>query len=430
MALRIPEALRALLTEVHPLAPHSLPLPESEGRFLATDAVARVASPPFTNSAMDGYALRAADVAHASDGSPVRLPVASESRAGTDVPLPCNPGEVVRILTGAPLPTGADSVELQENTDGVVSVGATATFRRPVIAGKNIRFEGEDAAVGDVLLAAGARLRPPDIGLLASQGYARVDVHRAPRVAILSTGDELRDLDAPLRPGTIVNSNAYMLEALVRSCGGIPTRLPIAKDDLTHLIGVVRDALDTHDVLLSTGGVSVGDHDHMRAAFEGAGAPVRFWKVAIKPGKPLAVGARPDGRLALGLPGNPVSAMVIFHVFVAPVLRALAGDRTPVLPLIPVRLTQRVSHRVGRTEMLRARLSLGDGQLHATPVTRRGSGALPSLASIDALVALPAETEALEEGAIASALVLGDGPRITGAIERDPDASLATWGAL
>ncbi|MCB9662331.1 MAG: molybdopterin molybdotransferase MoeA [Sandaracinaceae bacterium] len=410
--LTLGDAISRVLAGAAPLATERVSLGRALERLLAIDLTARVDSPPFTNSAMDGFAVRADALIGATHVSPVTLPVEGESRAGGALVPTCPPGATIRIFTGAPLPEGSDSVVLQED---VQHEGHVAVFRDPARQGQNVRQRGEDVAVGGILLPRGARLRAGDIGLLASQGIGEVEVYRRPRVAILSTGDELRRLDEPERPGSIVNSNAYMLEALVLDAGGTPDVRPIVSDTLPTLTASVREACATSDLVISTGGVSVGDHDLMRDALGAAGVSMDFWKVAIKPGKPFAFGRAPHGSAVAGLPGNPVSAFVTFEVLVRPLLRVLAGDPRPHRRHLAAKLASAVKATRGRDELLRARLTedaTSPSGLGCVPVARRGSGALPALAGVDVLARIPAGEETVPAGALVQCLPLFDVPGV------------------
>ena len=404
--LTIGEAIAGVLRDVAPLEAETVPLPVAFGRVLAEDVAARMDSPPFANSAMDGYAVRAEDLTEALTEAPVRLPVMGESSAGGTQRPVCPAGAAVRIFTGAALPHGADAVVLTREGD-------LACFTEAAKPGENVRQQGEDARVGDPLLRRGGRVTAGEIGLLASQGIAEVAVVRRPRVAVLSSGDELRRIDDPERPGSIINSNAYMLEAMLRDVGAIPEVLPIVRDDLGALTVALTAALRDNDLVITSGGVSVGDHDLMRPAFEAAGVEMAFWKVAIKPGKPFAFGRRPDGKRVLGLPGNPVSAFVTFEVLVRPLLRALLGDATPHRGLLRATLASTVKQTRGRDELLRGRLvhdaSCAPG-VAFVPVPRRGSGALPALAGVDVLALIPAGTGDVPAGTSVDFLPLFDGP--------------------
>lgn len=409
--LSIGDALDGVMRDAAPLGMETVALPAAFGRVLADDVVARLDSPPFANSAMDGYALRAADLTQALKEAPVTLPVVGESSAGGAELPACPAGVAVRIFTGAALPVGADAVVLQED---VAREGELARFSEPASTGQNIRQQGEDARVGDVLLRRGGRVTAGEIGLLASQGIGEVAVVRRPRVAVLSSGDELRRIDDPERPGSIINSNAYMLEAMLRDAGAIPDVLPIAPDDLSALTAALQGALRDNDLVITSGGVSVGDHDLMRPAFAAAEIDVGFWKVAIKPGKPFAFGRRADGKAVLGLPGNPVSAFVTFEVLVRPLLRALAGDAAPYRGLLRATLASTVKQTRGRDELLRGRLvpdaSCAPG-VAFVPVPRRGSGALPALAGVDVLAVIPAGGGEVAAGTAVDCLPLFDAPR-------------------
>ena len=399
----IAQALSTMLPAFRPRGAERVGLFAAAGRVLAEDVAAREDSPPFDNSAMDGYAVRAADLASVGAGAPVTLPLAGESKAGESAPPALEPGRTIRIFTGAPLPEGADAVVMQEI---VTREGEQATFQQAPPAWDNVRRRAGDLAAGKAMLRAGAVLGPAELGLLASQGYAAVSVARRPRVALLSTGDELRDASDPPRPGSIVNSNAYALAAQVREAGGEPWVLPNAPDVMEQVVAAVKLGL-TADVLITIGGVSVGEYDLVKDAFEQAGVTPAFWKVAIKPGKPLSFGTRGE-QVVVGLPGNPVSAMVTFEVFVRPGLRQMLGDPRPYRRRTRVRLAKSHKHRTGRTELARATLSESPEGPVATLAGRQGSGSLTSMVGSDALVILPADQAEFAEGELLDALLLDD----------------------
>lgn len=386
----ISEALGEVLSAFGPRGVERVSLLEAAGRVLAVAPRARVDLPPFDNSAMDGYAVRAADVVGASEGSPVTLPVCGESRAGGGAPDALPAGSAMRIFTGAVMPAGADAVIMQEDT---TREGDAVAVRIAPSAGRHVRHRASDLAAG-AELCAGVVLGPGELGLLASQHHAQVSVYRRPRVAILSTGDELIEVSDSPQPGKIVNSNAYALAAQVREAGGDPWILPNCGDRLEAIVELVRAGLSA-DVLLSVGGVSVGEYDLMGQAFQQAGVSQGFWKVAIKPGKPLSFGVK-DGVPVIGLPGNPVSAMVTFEVFVRPGVRRMLGDPRPFRSHGTVRLAHAHSHRTGRTELARARL---DGARVADLRRLQGSGSLPSMVGVDAYVVLDANRAEFPEGA-------------------------------
>lgn len=400
----IAQALQTMLPAFCPLGRERVQLQQALGRILAQSALAREDQPPFTNSAMDGYAVRAAELAGAGPEAPVALPLGGESRAGEESPEALAPGHVIRIFTGAPMPAGADAIVMQEDT---TREGEVVSFLRAPAEGNHVRRQGEDLSAGAPILEPGQRLGPGEIGLLASQGHAALSVWRRPRVAILSTGDELRDISDPHRPGSIVNSNAYALAAQVQEAGGEPWILPIVPDVMEQVVAQVRAGLSA-DVLITIGGVSVGDYDLVRKAFDEVGVDPQFWKVAMKPGKPLSFGVYGE-RLVIGLPGNPVSAMVTFEIFVRPGIRRMLGDLRPYRAHAEVSLAAAHKHKTGRTELARARLEVdsnGGWIAHLHP--RQGSGNLTSVSGAEALVVLPPDEASFPAGHRLRALLLGD----------------------
>ncbi len=403
--LSIADAQRRIVESGSPRAGERVSLLAALGRFVAVDVHARDDSPPFDASAMDGWAVMASDLAGASAGSPIVLAARGEARAGQP-PATLSPTTAMRIFTGAPVPSGADSVVMQED----VSVdGERVIFADAPRAGAHVRRRGEDLHEGHVALRAGSRVGAGEVGLCASQGVAQLVVHRRPRVAIVATGDELREIGEVLAPGTIRDSNSHAISAAVLACGAEPWLLPIARDDRTAIARELAAALEHSDVLVTSGGVSVGDHDLVHAALEDAGVAREFWKVRMKPGKPLAFGRSARGAPALGLPGNPVSALVAFELFARPLLRAMLGDPAPYRPTASVVLGADVRHRPGRVELVRARLAdADDGSLVATPLSRQGSGSLPSMVGVDALVVVPAERDDVAAGERLTAWMIRD----------------------
>jgi molybdopterin molybdotransferase len=310
------------------------------------------------------------------------------------------PGSVCRIFTGAPLVAGADAVVMQEDTE---RSGDSVTIRRAPKKLNHVRRRGEDLARGGVALARGTRLNPFRVGLAAALDLAQVPVARRPRVRLLCTGDELRDPGTPGRPGSIPDSNGPSLSALVRRTGAEIVRLPRTSDDLSQTRAAIRGALAECDVLLTVGGVSVGDHDIVKAALEAEGVAIDFWKVKIKPGKPLAFGRR-DGAFVLGLPGNPVSAQLTLSLFGLPLLRALQGDSRPFPPPIRVELAAALSQKPGRMGFYRARLEGRLAHVHEN----QASGAPTSMAHADVLVMLPETSSGAAAGEQVCALALDD----------------------
>jgi molybdopterin molybdotransferase len=345
---------------------------------------------------MDGYAVATAELRGAG---PWRLQVSSEQRAGAPT-AELEAGSAARIFTGAPLPRGADAVVMQENTE---REGDVVVLQSAVTPGSNVRRRGEDLASGSVALERGARLNPYRIGLLAALDQSQACVARRPKVSLLCTGDELRDPGSPARPGSIPDSNGPSLQALARRAGAQVTLLPRTGDDLDTTRAAIRAALANSDVLLTVGGVSVGDHDLVKQALEGEGVVIDFWKVRIKPGKPLAFG-RAGASWILGLPGNPVSAQLTLALFGLPLLRALQGDARPYPSTERVRLGSAIKQKPGRLGFYRAALEGGVARL----LPNQASGAPNGLARADVLVLVPAESEGLAAGAEAEALRLAD----------------------
>lgn len=405
----IAEALASMLSAFSPLGEEKVPLLQSLGRYLSQDIAAALDSPPFDNSAMDGYAVRAADLAGAAEGSPVHLPVGGESRAGGPLPSPLEPGAACRIFTGAPMPEGADAVVMQEDTK---RSGLEVAILEDSRIGKHVRARGSDVRAGAALLHAGDRIWHGELGLLASQNIAQVRVFKQPRVALLSTGDELRELGAELEPGTIVNSNVYVLTEMLRDLGVVPVPLPSVPDRLPEIESALRKALES-DVVITMGGVSVGEYDFVHEAFSNVGIEPSFWKVRIKPGKPLAF-AQYEGKPVVGLPGNPISAMVTFEVLVAPCLRKMLGDPRPHPQPVSARLKDGYRRRPGRVEIARAIAIREGGDLVVTLTSQQGSGSLPSFVGVNALVILPADKAELHPGEQVEAILWGPGLRGAG----------------
>ena len=397
MSLRtIEEALGLVLEGIEPLAAEHAPIADAAGRVLAQDARAAVDLPPFDRSAMDGYAVRAADTA---PGAGLRL--VGDVAAGTLPADALEPGTAAPISTGAAIPPGADAVLQSEHA---TADGGTVTPDRAVPAGTHLRRRGEDLHAGDVLARAGQRLTLPLISALASAGVGELAVHRRPSVRVMVTGSELLPVGAPPEPGRIHESNGLMIGLLAGRAGAVPSETVRIPDDRAATEAAVRDGLDA-DVLVVSGGVSVGPHDHVRPAFAACGVEEVFWRVQIKPGKPLWFGRR--GRtLVFGLPGNPLSAIVGASMFIVPALRRLAGERDAVPILVPGRLAVSAEASDGRTTFLTSRLTPGpDGVLEATPTERQGSHMTGALGESDGFAIVP-DGPALPAGAAVDLLVL------------------------
>ena len=384
------DASARILADARRLSSERVPLGAAAGRVLAEDIVARTPLPAFDHSAMDGYAVATADL----DGAgPFRLAAMGESRAGLVAPE-LAAGAACRILTGAPMPHRADAVVMQEN---VVRDGSSIRFDARPKAGQHVRRTGEDLPGGAVAIAAGTRLTPGALALAAMLDRGELVVARRPRVTILCTGDELRTAGADPRAASIPESNSAPLATLARQTGASVRIAPIARDDLASTCRAIEQALDGTDVLLTVGGVSVGDHDVVRPALARAGVSLDFWKVAIKPGKPLAVG-RSSAAHVLGLPGNPASAIVTFVMFGMPLLRALQGDAKPTPMRLRVALASRRQRSTDRLELVRAVLRLDAGVLTAHAHDNQSSGAATSLAQSDGVAFVLPGDSAIEAG--------------------------------
>ncbi|HEY8494485.1 MAG TPA: gephyrin-like molybdotransferase Glp [Myxococcota bacterium] len=390
------EALRVVLDHVTPLPLETCATADALGRVLAEPVYAGRTLPPWDVSAMDGYAVRVADVAAA----PTRLPVAFEVAAGAGRPPALAPGAAARIFTGAPLPPGSDTVVRQEDCvrDGAhVEIGIVPRL------GDHVRPAGEDVREGELVLEPGTRLGPGALGLLASLGRSVVAVHQRPRVTILSGGDELIEPDGDPRDGRIVSSNSYSLAAQCRELGAEPVYLGIARDTPEELERRLRAGLTAH-VLVSSAGVSVGDRDYVRPVLEKLGCELVFWGVRIKPGFPLVFGRfgaqdpAQRGPLVFGLPGNPVSAMVTFEEFVRPALLRMAGHRKLFRPRVEATLAETLRKKPGRLHFVRVRLAREGGRIVAAPTGNQSSGVLRSMALADGLLVFPAEASELRAG--------------------------------
>ncbi|MBI5517757.1 MAG: molybdopterin molybdotransferase MoeA [Deltaproteobacteria bacterium] len=396
------EALGRVIDDVTPRAEERVPFDLAVGRVLAEDVCASGPLPAFDYSAMDGYAVRAEDL---SPDAPTTLRVEGESRTGAALPSRLEPGTACRIFTGARPPPGADAVVMQEE---VTARDDSAVFPRRPKPGAHLRRAGEDVAAGSVVLARGTRVTAWHAGLLAAVEALEVSVARQPVVAIVSTGDELRAPGEPGRPGSVVDANGHTLAALVRHCGGLPRRLPFARDDLDQTRALLLAALQGADLVLTVGGVSVGDHDVVRDAMEQAGIALDFWRVAIKPGKPLALGIASTGQRVLGLPGNPASATLTFVLFGAPLLRAMQGDLAPVPPRSRGVLAQAARHAPGRLEFARATVDRRASPPAVTLCQNQASGSVLSFAHAQVLALLPAEVGDLAPGSEVEYLALSD----------------------
>jgi len=395
--LSLEDARARILDALTPTAPETVPLAAGWGRVLAQPVLARVTQPPADVSAMDGYAVRAADALAGAT-----LAVIGTAPAGHPFAGSVGPGQAVRLFTGALVPAGADAILLQEDAD---PAEGRVTVRETVVPARWIRRRGLDFAAGDTLLPAGRRLTARDIGLAAAANHPWLAVHRAPRIGILATGDEIALPGDPIPPGGIVSSNAHALAALVRAGGGEPMVLPIAADD-TRAIAQAAMAARGCDLLVTTGGASVGDHDLVQAALGPAGFALDFWQIAMRPGKPLIWG-RLGATPVLGLPGNPVSALVCGVQFLVPALAVLCGLPPASPRCVAVRAGAALAANDRRFDHLRATLAPGkDGIPVATPFAQQDSSMLATLARADALILRAPHAAPLPAGAMAEAIRL------------------------
>jgi molybdopterin molybdotransferase len=400
------EAQRLILEATPLLGPETVPISAALGRVLAEAVVSARDLPPADNSAMDGYAVRAADLVGASPERPLRLRVAFEVAAGARATQPLGAGEAARILTGAPVPPGADSVVRQED---VTREREQILVRVAPRLRQHVRDRGEDVRSGERVLEPGALLGAAEVGMLAALGRGVVGVRQRPRVAILSGGDELVEPDGDVAEGSIVASNSYSLAAQCRELGAEPLQLGIARDDPADLERRFRAGLRA-DVLVSSAGVSVGDRDYVRPVLEKLGCTLVFWGVKIKPGFPLCFGrfASGDGPLVFGLPGNPVSAMVTFEQFVRPALRKLTGQRSWFRPLVRATLAERLEKTPGRLHFGRVELERRGSEILARSTGTQSSGALRSMTLASGLLIFPAEASVLAAGDVADVQVLDE----------------------
>jgi molybdopterin molybdotransferase len=403
--ISVHDALTLILDTVSPLAGERVGLLQAVGRVLAEEIRSEREVPPFANSAMDGYAVRWEDIRDANADQPVALEILEVIQAGAVPTQAVTSGSASKIMTGAVLPAGADTVVRVEDTE---EYDGRVWIKRSERPGTHIRAGGEDIHRGQLVLEKGRVLRPADIGLLASVGRSFVLVRQRPRVAILSTGNELVEVDGTLRPGQIVNSNAYTLAAAVQEAGGQPVPLEIARDTLGEIRVALNEAV-RHDVVLSTGGVSVGDFDFVKAAMDELGIRRLFWQVAQKPGKPLTFGLLRE-RPYFGLPGNPVSALVCFYLYVRPALGKMTGHKKLFLPVVHAIVEEDIPKAKGLTEFVRCRLSQSDGHYQVRSTGSQSSGVLSSLSLGEGLVIGPAELPLLPKGMSIKVLVLDSDP--------------------
>jgi molybdopterin molybdotransferase len=396
------EAQKVVLDATPVLGLEKIPILDALGRVLGEDIVAERDNPPWDNSAMDGFAVRWEDIKqeHAIQ-KPVTLSIIEDVPAGKMPSRTVGPGQAIRIMTGAPIPKGADTVLKVEDTE---PTSDSVRVFKPEQKGANIRPQGEDVRKGECIIAKGTQIRPGEAGMLAILAKSFVFVNQRPRVAILSTGDELADLDERFSEEKIINSNSYGIAAAVQDAGGIPFLLGIARDTPAALKEKISHGL-TADILVLSGGVSMGDYDFTKAVFRDLGAEMNFWKLAIRPGQPLAFG-KIQGKLAFGLPGNPVSSMVTFEQLVRPAMLKMSGHRSYGRPLVQAVFQERFTKRTDRRHFLRGVLTQEDGIFKVRTTGDQGSGILTSMVKANCLIDVPVEVERLNPGDLVTVQLL------------------------
>jgi len=395
-SVSVADAQKIILDATALLGPEFVPLIEASGRILYEDIISEIDMPPFDNSAMDGFAVRHVDTAGASPDKPITLSVKGEISAGAPAgEFSLGEKSAVRIMTGAPLPSGADVVipveHIQED-----AVGGTISISGECKRFENIRFAGEDIKRDQNILKKGTRLSSAQIGLLAALNRNDVSVYARPSVAIISTGDEIVEVGEELKPGTIRNSNAYTLYSEVNKYGGIAHYLGIAKDSMHTVKGKFLQALE-HDIVISTGGVSMGKYDFVKEVLAESGVEVSIETLKVKPGKPMVFGVR-NRTLVFGLPGNPVSAMVSFLEFVRPALLKMSGAGKLNKPEVYAIADDGIRKKAGRMEFLRGYFSVRGGEIHVTTTGPQGSGILRSMSEANCLIVLPEDSEGFQKG--------------------------------
>jgi molybdopterin molybdotransferase len=391
--ITVDEARSIVLSHVEVGGNEKIDLLSALGRVIEEDIVASFDIPPWDNSAMDGYAVRFDDIRESSYDNPAILKVIEDLPAGYLPKNAIEPSQATRIMTGAPLPGGADTVVRQEDTS---SQENTVHILIPPEKGANIRRAGENVKKGDRAIQRGTVLRPAHIGLLASLSRSYVSTYQVPKVAVLSTGDEVADIDAEKDPSKIVNSNTYAIASQIKECGATPMMLGIARDERTELTAKLKQGLSA-DVIITTGGVSVGEYDFVMDALKELGAELKFWKVAMRPGKPSTFGTIAD-KLLFGLPGNPVSCMVCFELFVRPALLKKMGHRHLFRPVVRAVLAENVMTKKGLRFFVRVRLYYENGQLSASTTGAQGSGILKSMVQANGLMIVSEDKEEVKAG--------------------------------
>jgi len=415
--ISVENALREILSYVRPLGSQTVALTESLNRVLAQDLYCDADIPGFDNSAMDGYAVRSSDTKGASRATPVVLEVIGDIRAGYRSKKIVRTGHAIKTMTGAPIARGADAIVMVEDTKLTRPKSTPSTLLRTRLKnkqfievykqlkkGENIRSRAEAISKGELVAKKGTLLEPAHIGILASLGKAKIKITRKPVVAILATGDELLDIGARMIPGKIRDSNTYALYCLILRCGGIPKKLGIAADDRRQLKEKLKKGL-AYDVLIATGGVSVGEHDLVKEILAEMGTNTKIWRIAMRPGKPLAFSAIKN-TLLFGLPGNPVSSIISFEIFVKPALLRMLGQNETDRKEVNAILQQDISKKKGLRYFLRARTYWQDGRYLTRTTGPQGSAILKSMASANSLIVLPEDQKFVKRKSIVKVMLL------------------------
>src|SRR5579875_907842 len=421
--LGVDDALAAILARIPVLSPETVVLDEALGRVLAEDVYADIDVPPFDNSAMDGYALIAADTAGASRERSAVLRVVGDRPGGRVPDTFLHRGEAIRIMTGAPMPPGADAIVRVEDTERGEAVQGgedVVCVRVAASAGRDVRWAGEDVRAGDLILPRGTLVRPAEVGMLAMLGRRHVQVVRRPRVAVLTTGDELVDVDEPVTPGKIRNVNLYSIMAQVRWCGGEPLSLGVARDTIAELEAKVREGM-TADLLVTSAGVSMGDYDVVKVVLDKLGH-IDFWRVNMKPARPLAFG-RIGGIPMFGLPGNPASSMVAFEQFVRPALLKMQGRRALHKPTLQATAEVALDNRGGRRAFVRGYVHQHEGAWRVRPAGQEGAGIMTTMVRANCLIVIPEAVERVAPGELVTVELLD------AAVAEEPVAGSAQPGA-
>jgi len=391
--IRVEEAIKVILESVKSLSSEIIGVTESLGRVLAEDVYSQCNIPGFDYSAMDGYAVRSVDTRGASPGSPKKLKVVAELKAGDLPSVGIKNGEAIKIMTGATIPEGADAVIMVENTS---SKGDSVAILKEVEEGENIRRVGEDVKEGELVIQKGTLLKEAHVGMLAALGISKVRVTRRPRIAILATGDEVINIEEELKPGKVRNANAYSLSGQVLRWGGIPVDMGIARDEVGQLRAKLEASLE-NDLILTSGGVSMGEYDLVRDVLIEMGMDVKFWKVAIRPGKPVLFGVL-RGKPVFGLPGNPVSSMVSFEVFVRPAILKMLDQRDEEIREVEAILEEDIKKKEGLRAFLRAKTRWEKGAYYTRTTGPQGSGILSSMVLANSLIILPEDKAVVRKG--------------------------------